>query len=176
MALQVHLSRIGGNTTAFDAAVTDHIAKLAEFTQTVGKPRPTAHSLVEQAIKRVQHTIGPDTYEPDYEYVNDIPPPPPPLTIEDKKNQLHSEVIKAETEAKNKILPPRKMRHLNYSYETATHKLEEERTPEDVENIKNFIETNNKWAAIGRIAAQAESDIEDLTEDNVYTWQIPEFG
>lgn len=173
--LEVRLSEIKGDALAFKMAVDAHAARLLAFGKEVGKPRPMASPMVEAALKRVQVKGQPDNYEADYTIIDDTPPPPAPLNLEDKKVQLHYQLSLAETEIKNKIMPLRKRRLSEMQYGMAVSKKEENRSPEEINTITSFLETNKKWSNVSLIAAQAESDIEDLTEDNIESWKLPDF-
>lgn len=176
MTVEINLSAIGGQEEVFADAVGKHIAKLHAFAKTTGQPRPTASPLIEMAVTREQTEGKPDTYRPDYKIIDDTPPPPPPLNLEDRKSQVHMRLSMAESVAKDKILPPRKKRLLSVLYDQAIMKKEEDRTVEDNENISNFLFINKMWVDIGIIAAKAEAAIDDLTEDNIDSWQPPDFG
>ncbi len=176
MSIEIRLSQIGGRVEDFRVAVEEHITKLTAFNKEVGKPRPTAPALIEAAVKRVQIPNKPDSYETDYTLVDDTPPPPPALTLEDKKNQWHAKLAAAENTEKYLVMPPRKRRLSEMQYQAAVAKKEEDRTQEENDTIASFLDVNKKWTAVSMKAAQAESDIEDLTEDNVDSWQLPIFG
>lgn len=175
MTLEVPLSVIGGQDGAFKAAVDGHIAALKAFTKTTGKPRPTAHPLVEQAIKRIQRNKQPDDFEADYTIIDDTPPPPV-LTLEQKKEKLRSACIAAENEAKFKLLPKEKVRLAILKFQMASAKPEEERTAEEREDINSYNLVQKAWSLIELASATAESDIGDLTADTVDSWQVPTFG
>jgi hypothetical protein len=163
----------------FEQAVAEHIDRLIAFSREVGKPRPVAHPLVEMAVKRISHPKSaklPDDFMADYVVVDDTPPPPPPLNIEDRKRALVAAVHAAEHAAKHAVLPQRKHRLLNLNYSEAVAKPEQARTADDNLLISAAMEAGNKMRAIEMVAAQAESDIEDLTEDTVDSWQVPNFG
>lgn len=176
MPYDIPLSQLGDQVDAFKLAVENHILRLDAFNKTVGKPRPTASPLIEASITRIQTKGQPDKYVADYNIIDDTPHAPPPLDLNDKKMQLHIRLLAVESMAKDAILPPRKKRLASIQYEQAMVKPEEERSDEDKAIIAHFLEINKKWLDIGALAAQAESDIEDLIEDNVDSWQVPTFG
>src|SRR5712675_1762141 len=174
MAFEIHTSQFwnGADQNAFDNAVKNYIDTLHSFNMIVGKPRPTAHPLVERAIKRVQTQGQPDKYVADYVVVDDRPPPP---SLEEKKNKLLSDLRFAENAAMEKILPARKIRLAHIKYNDALSLDETVRTAEhqkDIELITTVQGFRNQYALI---AAQTEAAIEDLTEQTVDSWQLPEF-
>src|SRR6266852_5845734 len=109
MTLEIHPSQFwnGADQNAFDNAVKNYIDTLHAFNMIVGKPRPTAHPLVERAVKRVQTQGQPDKYVADYMVVEDKLPV---LSLEEKKNKFLSDLRFAENAAMEKILPARKIR------------------------------------------------------------------
>jgi len=166
MTLEVHVSQFwnGADQAAFENSVQEYVNSLHAFNMVVGKPRPTAHPLVERAIKRVQKQGFPDQYVADYVVIDDTPPPP---SLEDKKNKLMSELRAAEAVAMNSVLPHRKTRLVHLNSNKALTVSEEQRTDEhkkDIELLEKIKAFNEK---IMRIAAQAESDIDDLTEQTI---------
>lgn len=170
---EVRFTEIDGRVDDFKQLVENHIVRLTAFNKEVGKPRPIAAPIVEACIKRTQVKGQPDSYSAEYTIVDDRPPAPAPLNLEDKKIQLHSKLSVVEIEVKNKVTPPRKRRLAEMQYHAAIVKKKEDRTAEEVEAIDTFMTMNKKWTAVSLLAAQAESDIEDLTEDNVDSWQVP---
>lgn len=176
MTVEIKLSEIGGQEIIFADLVEKHIAKLHAFAKSIGQPRPTASPMIEMAVARVQEKGKPDTYVPNYTIIDDTPAPPPPLNLDDRKNQVHQKLIIAEHEAKDKVMPPRKKRLLSMMYEQAIAKLEQDRTVEEQSNLDTFLDINKKWVDIGLIAAKAEAAIDDLTDDTINDWQLPDFG
>lgn len=164
----------------FGEAVQKHIAALTAHTKEKrNTPRPTAPIEVEMAVKRVQFPIEdkkPDAFEPDYTVIEDPLPAPLNLTLEDKKIMLQSKLGMAEEEAKRAVLPPRKMRLLTLAATEAFQKPEDQRSTSEVAIIDTWNTVNAKWRKISLIAAKAESDIEDLTEGNILTWEVPVFA
>src|SRR5258708_20344277 len=104
MAFEIHTSQFwnGADQNAFDNAVKNYIDTLHSFNMIVGKPRPTAHPLVERPVKRVQTQGQPDKYVADYVVVDDRPPPP---SLVHTKNNLSSEVRFPHNTSMHKILP-----------------------------------------------------------------------
>lgn len=180
MPFEIKLSQLQ-DSAAFEKAVNDQINALHAFNKTVGKPRPVAHPLVEGAIKRVQKPSG-DLYVPDYIIIDDTPAPPPepapppPPTLEEKKVYLVNVVRTAENEAKYKILPERKFRLAITKLNIALAVKEEDRSGEQREDIASYLLIQDAYRKFELIGSQAESDIDDLTEDNVDSWLPPTFG
>jgi len=172
MTFKVLLSQLS-DRTAFEDAVRRHIQALHEFNLTKGKPRPTAHQLVESSIQRVQTPGKPDTYVPDYEIVDDIVTNSVPL--EDKKFLLICKLREVENAAINKIVPQRKMRLRAVMYNEAMSTPEDQRTAEQNDYIAQVISDDAKIKGFAKIAAMAEAAIDDLTEDTVDSWQPPTF-
>lgn len=178
MPFEVKLSQIQ-DRAQYEQAVAEHAERLTAFTREVGKPRPVAHPLVEAAIKRVTYPKAdkrPDDYVADYTIVDDTPPPPPPVSLEDRKRMLVAAVHANEAKAKEAIMPQRKLRLLNIKYSQAMATPEQLRTADDEASISGLHDLIKKFQAIELLAAEAESDIEDLTDDTVNSWQPPTFG
>jgi hypothetical protein len=155
----------------FKAAVDQHIKNLHEFNRTIGKPRPTAHPLVEACIKRTQVKGKPDTYTADYEIIHDKIEP----TLEDKKNVLMAKLHEAENKALDAIYPPRKRRLLGMQHNDLMKISDEDRTQEHKDLAQLVKDLDAKYTAINFKAAEAAAAIEDLTEDNIDSWQVPTF-
>lgn len=179
MPFEIRLSQLP-NRDQFEQAVAEHIDRLVAFGSEVGKPRPVAHPLVEAAIKRVSHPKAakkPDDFMADYIIIDDTPPPPPPIALEDRKRMLVAAVHAAEAKAKEDFMPQRKLRLLNIKYNQAQTKLQVSAADEEAErDVKALITVIEKFQAIELAAAQAESDIEDLTDSTVDSFQVPTFG
>lgn len=159
---------IEAGKVAFDKAVQEHIINLTLFNKSVGKPRPVASNpLVEQAIKCVQTPGKPDGYFADYEYVVKR------LTLEEKKTHFETKLTEAENAAKYKILPRLKVRLAHLRYDTAIKTPEDKRTSEQNEDIASYELIAKAWSVITLKAAQVHSDIDDLTEATVDSWQTP---
>lgn len=170
--LTIQLSHLNGKREEFETAVADHIQALVAFSHEEGKPRPTAHSLVELAVKRIEKKGKPDDYAADYTIVDDTPVVP----LADKKLKCHAALIAAENVAKYKIVPERRVRLVTLQYNAAMAKLEDERTDADREAISVWVDAFKKWNEITLISATAEAALEELTDDTVDTWSPPQFG
>lgn len=188
MPFQVGLSQLQ-DRDQFERAVADHIDRLKEFNKVVGKPRPTAHPLIEACIKRISYPKAskkPDDYEADYVIVDDTPavPEAAPLSLEDRKRMHVASLRAAEHAAKEAVFPARKHRLLTMQAGAAQTKLvakdgqidDSALTDQEKDCLALIKEVQTKYGAIDMASAQAESDIEDLTEENVDSWQLPQFG
>lgn len=177
MPFEVPLSLIV-DQPSFDQGVQLHIKALTDFTKTRGKPRPVAHPLIEKSVKRVVYPVNqkkPDSYVADYTFKDDTPKIEP-LTLEDKKNRLVALLHNAAIAAKNKILPQRKFRLFLLNVKDAVDKKEVDRSDADKALIAEHNDIQTKWNVIDRKLAEAESAIEDLTDDTVDSWQVPQLG
>lgn len=188
MTFEIKLSQLQ-DREQFEQAVAEHVDRLANFNREVGKPRPVAHPLVEASVKRISHPKGtklPDDYMVDYVIVDDTQPPVESinLNLEDKKSVLAAQLRAAEHAAKVAVLPQRKHRILQLQTQNANAKIKydtgiadySELTEADTAVIEHLKKVQAAYAVIELIAAQAESDIEDLTDDTVDKWQVPNLG
>jgi len=177
MPFEIKLSQLK-NREQFEQAVAEHVARLIAFNKEVGQPRPVAHPLIEASVKRIQHPKGsklPDDYAVDYVIVDDTTVTPP-LSLEDRKRFIYSQLQVAEMAAKERILPGRKQRLAMLEYNLAKAKEPEVRTPEEAAAVTLIEDAQVKFTAIELAAARAESAIEDLTQDTIDSWQLPELG
>lgn len=162
----------------FEQGVALHIKALTEFTKTRGKPRPVAHPLIEKAIKRVTYPIKdkkPDGFVADYVFKDDTPQVQA-LSLEDKKNRLVAQLRNEEAIAKHKLLPQRKVRLFMLQVGAASVKKDEDKIDADHALIAQHADLQAKWNDLEHKAALAESAIEDLTDDTVDSWQVPQLG
>lgn len=174
MSFEIPKSLIDGRETEFAAEVATHIAQLHDFAKTRGQPRPFAHPLVEAAVRRDQEKGKPDTYTADYTIVDDSPEVF--MNLNDKKNLLVSKVQQAEAVAKDKLIPPRKMRLLTLTVANINTKSVTEQTDKERNMISLYNKLNAAWSAVGLKAARAESDIEDLNEQTIDSYKVPDFN
>ena len=143
-------------------------AKLAHrFTE--GVPAPTAPAIVEDCIRRVQVDGKPDDYVADYEIVDDTPP------LRARKDMLIAQVTRREAERLAEIVPLGKRRLMNMRASDALSKEDKDRTEEE----KAFLAAREplvaEWQKVERFAAELHADIEDLTEETIAAWKMPEF-
>jgi hypothetical protein len=186
MPFEVKLSQLQ-DREQFEQAVAEHANKLAAFNRVTGTPRPVAHPLIEASVKRIVHPKNkklPDDFVVDYVLVDDSPPEPAPLNLQDRKSVLMAELRAAEMAAKEAVFPQRKHRLLHIQATMALGKREvvngkwdnSKLSAEELGYAEKAQEVQTKYAAIELVAAQAESDIEDLTDDTIDKWQVPNFG
>lgn len=188
MTFEVKLSQLQ-DRAQFEQAVADHTERLKDFNKVVGKPRPTSHPLIEACVKRISYpktSKKPDDYEADYVIVDDVPvaPETASLGLEDRKRMLVAALRVAEAAAKEAVFPARKQRILTLQAGAAQVKLvvkdgqidDSALTEQEKDTLNLIREVQSKYGAIEMAAAQAESDIEDLTEDKVDSWQLPQLG
>lgn len=133
-------------------------------------PRPVATDLIIQVV----NAGGTFTI---------IPDPEPPL--EDQKKALLQKVIEGEAAAQGAVASPAKRLMFNVQAAEASQRIQKRSLVakisgmfvdnEDVQILKDHMERNRQTLAIHKIAAQAASDIEDLTGDTVKSWKVPEF-
>lgn len=176
MPFEVKLSQLT-DTTAFDNAVKSHIRALLDFNKKVGKPRPTAHPLIESAISRVQVKGKPDSYVANYVFVDDrdTAQETPPLSLDERKNLLQNELTRSKIATATKILPDRKRLLVQLHYVEATKKLEDDRTTDDKKAVAEYLDFQKQFDALELKYAIALHALDDLTEDTVDSWQVPTF-
>lgn len=174
MPFEIKLSQLPQGREPLDQAVQEYIAKMAAFSQTVGQPRPVTSPIIEACVKRVQRSGFPDSYEPDYIIVDDAPPPPPALNIDDQKSLLMAQLAHAENVAKNSVMKVGKIRLASLRMQAASTVLEADRTPQQHKDISHYQDVAAIYNQIEMAAAQAQSDIEDLTEETIAAWSMPD--
>lgn len=180
MPKEILLSQIG-DREQFETAVAGQIERLKAFANEVGTPRPVAHPIVEVSIKRVIYPRSekkPDSYEPDYVIIDDTPKqnPTTPLSLVDRKNVLLAQLRATEIAAGEKILPQLKRRLFAMNFNAAMSKPEKDRTEQDNEIIADYQTMQKRFASLEMASATAEAGLADLTEDNIDSWQVPDFG
>jgi hypothetical protein len=171
MTYQVNASQLP-DRAQFEKDVNDHIAKLHAFNYSKDPraARPTAHPLVMACLKRIQKPGLPDQYVADYEIVEDNK-----MTLEEKKDLLVGKLHYLEGKAREKVFPRRKLRLFNTRINVVQGKPAPDHTDEDKAVLERYKEINAKLGAIHLAGAEAEAAIEDLTEENIDTWQPPTF-
>lgn len=166
---------------AFDRAVHDYCNQLSAHTRTVNKPRPTAHTLIEQSVKRVQQKGKADQFVPDYVIVSDMPVgsgmehQQAPQTLEDKKVALTRQLSDLEVVARHKLFPARKYRLLILQYNAAMSIPEADRSRAEVALISDFKNREAKFTEITTAAAKALAEIDDLDDTTIENWKLPTF-
>lgn len=173
--LQILRSQVN-NISDFDGQVKKAISALHAHSFTVGVPRPHIHPLIEACLRRVAKPGKPDEYVPDYEIINDPPAGPEPgtMSLEEKKNHLVGQVRMAEQAIRDKLISPRKIRLLQIEKKRVLDSMSQD------EKDRMFLRLLDEVAVVfdelSQKAARAEADIDDLTEDNIDSYQIPNFG
>lgn len=170
---RAHMARVDEDKTKPDLpAIERHIAY----------GRPVAPELVEAAVN--------ENGKVDYELVDDGPSSEQVFAA--KKNELLGLVTAVEQQAKHAVLPRGKhrlfaMREADIrsgtpkpgmlkSIATAVGLTSiEEPSPEDKQFLEDQIARRARISAIERAAAQAHSDIEDLTLETIDAWKMPDF-
>jgi hypothetical protein len=159
--------------------------------------RPSPHPAVENAVRQ-----NGDDFVADYEIVNDDPTPD--QILRGKKNALLSSISRIEQDAKERAMPAigkRRMASLRemdivvadekirqeiwsaipeedrpkFDLSTFPAEIEKRRHPADTQHLKDTASCKSRLSAIERAAAQAMSDVEDLTAENIDDFKIPSF-
>lgn len=153
----------------FEAEVAKFVQVKKDHLTTEGVPAPTHHQLVELAVRRIPGSEDiPDDFVADYSIVDDTPPPP---TLDEKKNALADQINAEAMALINKIDPPLKRKSLRFKINDAFAVPEDERTDAHKTLIAENIARDRKVETIQRHAAELESQIHDLTEDQVDVWK-----
>jgi hypothetical protein len=177
MTLTVLKSQIGGFD--FPAAVESFRQELLEHRFTVDVPAPTAHPMIEGAVRRVPVEGSADDFIADFEIVDDTPPPP---TLEERKAGLVGALALAEASAHDAVMSAGKLRLLSLDANDASNRISHARVKghgdgaaEDHATVARFVGINERRAVIARHAASVHAAIDDLTADQVDAFQIPAF-
>lgn len=110
----------------------------------------------------------------DFEVVNDDPTPEQVLRT--KKDALIQRIHQDEEVAKRRVaLPLGKLRLAALREHDYLAIAEEDRTPDQIAHIEAQVAIQTKLAAIYRTGAEATSEIEDLTADNIDSFVLPTF-
>jgi hypothetical protein len=163
-------------------------------------PKPIAHPDIVAAVATNIGADGNITYVPDFEIVNDDPTPE--QILREKKDALLGKIYHAEEAAKNLALPPIGKRRLMNLRENdivladskfakdlidstpdpdraridIAKELKKSRDPKHTHHLEAQESIRAKVDRIVRAGAQAMSDVEDLTLDNIDNYQIPTFA
>jgi hypothetical protein len=163
-------------------------------------PRPVAHRDIDAAVAETINADGSTTFAPDFEIVNDDPSPESVLA--EKKLTLLHKIAVAEAAALEKSqLPMGKRRSANlreaainaadgalwleiakgmkpeeFEKFDRNSELAKRRDPADTQHLADQEARREAADAILHKAAQAMSDVEDLTLDNIDNYQLPDFG
>lgn len=183
MTLSIKKSQLGSvSESAFSAAVDAHVQELRwhrEHHDAIkgGEkrdpyPDPVAHALVDAAIRQ-------DGLIPDYVIEDDVTP-----TIEHRKSMLVVDVAAVARAASEKVRPAGKRALDGILYGEARAKVRvdivdeeqvtiDDRSPEEKELCSAHEDRLAKLSRIERWSAEAQSAIEDLTEENIGAWAMP---
>jgi hypothetical protein len=163
-------------------------------------PRPAVHPDVDAAVKTTVNSDGSTTFSSDFEIVNDDPTPD--AVLAEKKLALLQKIAEVETAALDRVQLPLGRRRLANMQETAIRNADlalwatitKGMAPEDIEKLdvdaalakardpvdtQHLADQESRRQAVDAImqkGAQAMSDVEDLTLDNVDNYQVPDFG
>lgn len=161
--MTVRIARSDAVALDFESAVASYIAALEEH-RFVGNAAPTALSIVEQAVRRVQYPIGdgkPDDFVADYEIYDDTPPPP---SLEERKQRMRAESSMLELQEIDALMPQGKRRLLEMRASEAYMVPEDGRTLEQKQLIQTFEALGASMRAIHMAAAHREAEIDDLND------------
>ena len=177
------LSEIKKLSFDFETEVRNFVQAKKDHLNTEGVPAPTHHPWVEASVRRIAGEIQrsgattiihSDDFVPDYQIVDDTPPPP---TLDDKKAKLAQDVGMQANALAEKILPRLKRKLFDFQAGDAAKAIalaqEAQQEPDPVHKFAwdAHLARQEKVEAIYRHAAELESQIHDLTEDQVDVWQ-----
>jgi hypothetical protein len=135
-------------------------------------PKPIAHSDIMASVVTTVAKDGTASFAADFEVVNDDPTPA--QVLQKKKDALLVAVQASQDAAVAKAqLPMGKRLLADLRERDIRAKDAEAQSPDDVAYLKTQDARRSAVTSIIRNAAQAMSDIEDLTVDNVDSYQIP---
>ena len=167
----------------FDDEVRRFLQAKKDHLTTEGEPAPTSHPWVEMSVKRIPGEIQrsgattiihPDDFVMDYRIEDDTPLPP---TLDEKKAKLAEEINKQANAMVQKILPPLKRKLWEFEANDAARAIGvAQAANQEPDAVHKFawdahIARTEKVGAIYRHAAELESQIHDLTEDQVDVWK-----
>lgn len=188
----------------FPKAVADYIAALELHRTQEGTPAPTAHPLVENAVRRVQYLVeavhqptrtyvgpdGEDVTEPVGEPVrfmsstqpDDFVPnyvlvddTPPPPSLDERKAELARCMAVSVGAMIDRISPPLRRRLFNMTVARVYRVPEESRTAADKAVLAQADDSNARVEAVEFHLAQMEAQIHDLTADTIDAWKPAPF-
>ena len=172
MTLKVYKSHtVGLGEVDFATAVEAHRQALLDHRFT-GDAAPTAHPLIEGAIKRVPSEGGPDDFVSDFEVIDDTPPAPSPAHV---RNELLSRLRSAEFDAATAVISNGALRLLSLDARAAAMKPLDERTAEDTAALDRMQAVTAKRTAVERHAALIEVAIEGLPADQLAGFEFDTF-
>lgn len=169
--LKSHLDTFGITPDAFEKAVKKHIKAKMDHRGKEGEPAPTASPLIEKCIKRIPPS-GPDTFEADYEIVDDSPPP---KTLAERKAELIALIGREEQAAMEALMPMGKRRLRQFEIARIQQIEPGTRTDRDKALLKEQEELDEMGRKVALHAARQQAAVEDLTEETIDNWKPAEF-
>lgn len=164
---------LAGSEANFDAAVVAYIEALKVHQHSEGEPAPTPpHAWVELAVARVQEPGKPDTFVPNYKFIDDTPPPP---TLDERKTALAHDLTVQAQRVVDGIMPPLKRRLWAIQSGKAYAVPEKDRGDGHKTTIATHEDRQDKVAEIELHLAQMHSDIHDLTDATFDAWKPAPF-
>lgn len=136
-------------------------------------PPPSAHPDIMAAIVKED-----GDYNISYEIIDDtsadLAPSEP--TLEEKKSALVEKLHSAAAELQQPLLPPPLKQRLLHIELMKIPQDPAERTPEQQAQLDAQLVLSQKLGKLNEAVAIAESAIDDLTEDNVDQWTMPDLS
>lgn len=175
--MKINLSQIKGSgfadAASFTSAIADHIAALRRHQTTTGYAAPTAPSLIENLVKRVQFPVeegrADDFVVAEFEVVDDAP------TLDQRKAMIANEVQMEAQRRIDAISPPLKRRLASIEFGRAVAVEEAKRSPAQAATIAAGKARDQKIDAIHYHLGKLESEIHDLTEETIGQWKPVSF-
>ena len=161
-----------------DALPYDYADEVEKFRQSLlahrftGDAAPTAPSIIEQAITRIQQDGEPDDFVTSFEVIDDTPPGPTPAEL---RQRLIANLRILEQEAAAKIIGPGRSRILGIEVQAVHSKPEDERTDDERAKLAEFASVQGRMGVIQLHAAKAEADIDEAPDSQIEGWAIPAF-
>jgi hypothetical protein len=167
----------------FEDEVKKFVQAKKDHLLTEGVPAPTHHPWVEMSVRRIpgqversggMTIIQPDDFVPDYTIIDDTPPPP---SLAEKKAKIADEINRQAEALASQIAPPLKRKLFDVRIRDAhqaaglAQAAHQEPSAADKATIAEHEARNAKIDAIYRHVAELESQIHDLTEDQVDVWK-----
>lgn len=157
----------GDPAAEFSAEITKWEAEKLKRHAPVKKPISSPDVMASVQLVEGKHVA-------DFEIVNDDPTPEQVLRT--KKDELIQRVHQDEEAAKREaMLPVGKIRFAALKEHDYLAISEKDRTPDQIAHIEAQAAIQTKLATIYRTGAEATSEIEDLTADNIDSFKLPTF-
>jgi hypothetical protein len=173
--MDINLSTIKALPFDFETEVKNFIQAKKDHQNTKDVMAPAHHPLVEMAVRRVSNGVNErDDFVADYTIVDDTPPPP---TLDEKKAMLADEVMRNANVLASQIIPPLKRKLFDFQISDAYAAISrakasgQEPSDADKATIAEHETRTAKIDAVYRHVAALESQIHDLTEDQIDVWQ-----